>query len=99
MVKKTNSSIVTRGKRKEAIARASLKSGKGKFTYNGVAVAALSDPIVKQNLLEPLLFFDDAGNYDLSVVTHGGGAIGQAQAARTAVARALLKAHADNDEV
>ncbi len=97
MVKKTNNkAVVARGKRKEAIARASVKPGKGKYTYNDVALKALTDPIVVATLSEPLLFFDDAANFDIEVHVQGGGAAGQAQAARTAVAKALLEIHGAN---
>ena len=92
-------SIVTRGKRKEAIARASLSQGTGRYVVNGVAVQTLSSPILRDVYMEPLAFFSDAGKFDISVKANGGGASGQAQASRTAVARALLEAHGGNDAI
>ena len=96
MAKKT---IVTRGKRKEAIARATVKPGTGRYSVNGVSVATLSSPILRSVYTEPLFFFPDAGKFDISVNTNGGGASGQAQATRTAVARGLLEAHGGNDAI
>ncbi len=96
MAKKT---IVTRGKRKEAIARATITAGTGRYTVNGVAVNALSSIFLRDVYSEPLSFFPDATKYDIAVKVNGGGASGQAQAARTAVARALLQVHGAPDAV
>ncbi|MFH1247151.1 MAG: 30S ribosomal protein S9 [Candidatus Micrarchaeota archaeon] len=85
--------IVKRGKRKEAIARATVKPGAGRYMVNEVAVNSMTSPFIREVYLEPLYFFDDVGQFDISVNVNGGGASGQAQAARTAVARALLEAH------
>lgn len=91
--------IVTRGKRKEAIARATVKPGLGRYLVNNVAVSTFSSPLLRYVYLEPLQFFPDADKFDLSVTVTGGGASGQAQAARTAVARGLLEAHGENDSI
>ncbi len=95
----TKKTIVTRGKRKEAIARATVKPGTGRYNVNGKSVFTISSPILKDVYLEPLIFFDDAANYDIDINVVGGGASGQAQAARTAVARALLELHGNKDAV
>jgi len=80
---------VERGKRKAAIARALVTAGKGNVSINGLAVESISNPIVRETITEPLLFVERK-LYDVSVTVHGGGVMGQAQAARTAIARALV---------
>ncbi len=88
---------VVRGKRKEATARAYLRlNGKGNLSYNGLALAAVPSAYVRQIITEPLRF-TDGSKYDIVVTTHGGGTMGQAQAARVAIAN-LLVAH-EGDEL
>ncbi len=82
--------LITRGKRKRAIARASIRLGKGIITINGVYLSAMSNPLVREIIAEPLTFTDGA-KYDIDVVAEGGGTMGQAQAIRTAIARALVE--------
>lgn len=88
--------LVQRGKRKEAVARASLRPGKGVVRFNGLALNALHSPIERAVLSEPLQLVD-ASNYDIDVVARGGGRMGQVQAARTAIARALVAASGDDE--
>lgn len=86
--KKRRKGIVARGKRKEAIARAYIAEGAGRLQVNGLAVEALP-PLSREIISEPLQFAKEK-NFDVSVTVRGGGVSGQAQAARTAVARAML---------
>ncbi len=87
--------LVTRGKRKRAIARASISPGTGRITYNGVNVLKLDNSFVQQIIMEPVDIAGGAGSFDLKVWVQGGGTMGQAQAARTAIARALVGVAAD----
>lgn len=82
--------IMARGKRKEAIARASIKAGKGTVRINGVLLSAFPNPFVRQIINEPLTFLEPPFDFDIDVSVSGGGNMGQAQAARTAIARAVL---------
>lgn len=88
---KKDKTIVTRGKRKKSIARATITEGKGIIRLNGVPINALSSTTVQQIITEPLEFID-ASKYNIDVKVVGGGTMGQAQAARTAIARALVQA-------
>lgn len=92
---------VYRGKRKEAIARASIRAashaGKGVVRVNGLALAALHSPIERAVISEPLQIIEASSQYDIDVATRGGGRMGQAQAARTAIARALVAASGDDE--
>lgn len=86
-------SSIARGKRKEAIARAVIKEGKKNvIRLNGLMLDAISSPVVKQIIAEPLIFSDDIGKtLQIDVNVSGGGVMGQAQAARTAIAKAIVE--------
>ena len=82
--------MVARGKRKRAIARASIAAGTGKISYNGVNAYKLDNSFVQQIIMEPIDIAGGISGYDLKVWAQGGGTMGQAQAARTAIAKALV---------
>ncbi len=83
--------VLATGKRKAAIARATVRKGQGLMRYNGVPLELVEPEIVRQKIQEPLLMVGDrVRNLNISVSTQGGGIIGQASAARTAVARGLV---------
>jgi len=85
--------LVVSGKRKTAAARAVVKQGIGRVRVNKIPVEIYEPEVAREKIMEPLL---QAGaevwkQLDLDVKTHGGGYMGQAEAARMAVANALLK--------
>ncbi len=83
---------IASGKRKTAIARAVVKEGKGRFRINHMPFEIYQPEIARLSILEPVsLIGDKANKVDIDVKVKGGGVVGQAEAARTAVARALLK--------
>lgn len=80
------------GKRKTAIARAVIKSGKGRVKINQVPVEILTPEIARNKIREPLLLLKgEIEDLDIDVKVRGGGYMGQAEAARMAIARALTK--------
>jgi len=82
--------IITTGKRKTAIARATLKNGTGKVTINNISLEAYEPAIARLKLKEPLLLAGAAAEkVDISINVIGGGYMGQTEAARLAVAKAL----------
>ncbi len=85
--------ILTSGKRKTAIARAVTKKGKGRVTINGRPLEIIEPEFIRVRISEPLLLAgpDIVNDIDIKVKVRGGGFMGQAEAARTAIARALLK--------
>ena len=90
---------VVRGKRKEAVARAAVRKGKGVVRFNHLRLDALQNRYVRELLSEPLKLAPEvAAGIDIDVTAHGGGAMGQAQAARLAIARALVE-HSGNPEL
>ncbi|NPD89418.1 MAG: 30S ribosomal protein S9 [Asgard group archaeon] len=85
--------IVSSGKRKTAIARATLKKGKGRIRINGVPLEILSNELsrVKINEVFILAGADRREALDIKVKVKGGGFMGQAEAIRTAIARGLIE--------
>ncbi len=91
--------VNTSGKRKTAVARATLKSGTGKVRINKKPVEIHTPELAKDKIMEPLLLAGDkAKKVDIQVIVNGGGIMGQAEAVRTAIARALVKFY-DDDEL
>jgi small subunit ribosomal protein S9 len=83
--------ILTTGKRKEAVARATIRKGAGRVWVNDRPLEIVEPETVRQKIQEPLLMVGDKWRVlDITVDIKGGGIIGQASAARTAVARGLL---------
>jgi small subunit ribosomal protein S9 len=84
--------IHTSGKRKTAIARATLKPGTGKVLMNGRALETWGNNLLRMRIREPLILASKhAPNIDISVNMTGGGITGQADAARLAIGRALAQ--------
>jgi len=85
--------LLTSGKRKTAIARATVRAGKGRVRINNVPVEILEPKISREMILEPLRQAGDEvwNQLDIDIKVSGGGYMGQAEATRTAIARALLK--------
>jgi small subunit ribosomal protein S9 len=83
--------VVARGKRKEAIARATIKSGNGAIRINSILLQSFGNEFVREIIREPIRYVGPQANtVNISVNVFGGGAMGQAQAARTAIANALI---------
>ena len=84
--------VLTTGKRKEAIARASIRKGRGAVRVNQTPLELLEPEMVRLKIQEPLLMVGDRWKtVDIAVHVQGGGIMGQASAARTAVARGLIE--------
>ncbi|MAE49265.1 30S ribosomal protein S9 [Candidatus Pacearchaeota archaeon] len=81
------------GKRKSAVAKLRLVDGSGQITFNRLPVEELN-LFHKLALLEPMKIYQrelgDALKHDFQINTKGGGAEGQIQAARLAIAKALV---------
>jgi len=84
--------ILTSGKRKTAIARAVIRPGKGRIRINKVPLEIWEPKLARDKIMEPLMLAGDAWKeVDIDVKVQGGGFMGQAEAARMAIARGLLK--------
>ena len=85
-------SIHVSGKRKTAIARATIREGKGIIRINGIPIEAYSQEVARLRLKEPLLLAGElASKIDADITVRGGGWHAQAEAARLALARAMVK--------
>ena len=84
--------IHTNRKRKQAVARATLRTGTGKVLINGKLLHSLTDHLTKLRILEPLVLCGELANkVNIDINVHGGGINGQADASRLAIARALVQ--------
>jgi len=93
MVKKI---VNTSGKRKTAIARATVQKGKGLIRINKKPVELYEPEIARWKILEPIKLAKkhiDKINIDVNVA--GGGFMSQANAVRTAISRGLVEFTAD----
>ena len=91
MVKKKEI-IQTSGKRKSAMAKATLSPGKGVIRINRQLLNTLKPQMLRDRIMEPLLLSEDAyQKVNINVITSGGGIQGQIEAARLAIARALVE--------
>jgi len=84
--------LVLSGKRKTAIARASVRAGKGRIRVNNIPVEIFEPKIARDKIMEPLLLSGEElwKQLDINVKVSGGGFMGQAEATRMAIAKSLL---------
>jgi small subunit ribosomal protein S9 len=88
--------FIATGRRKTAVARIRMTAGNGKIDVNGKSFEDYFPTVPLQNtVLQPLQTVKLTHAYDISVNTTGGGATGQAGAARLAISRALLQVDAN----
>ncbi|MHC1576843.1 MAG: 30S ribosomal protein S9 [Methanosarcinaceae archaeon] len=84
--------INSSGKKKTAIARATVRKGKGRTRINKKPVEIYDPEFAKLKILEPLMLAGDVvSGLDIDVNVRGGGIVGQANAIRTAIARGLVE--------
>jgi len=80
------------GKRKRAVARATLRQGKGRIRINNKLLDVHESKLARLKLREPLLLAGDvANNVDIDINVFGGGVNSQAEASRLAIAKALVE--------
>ncbi|WP_424018805.1 30S ribosomal protein S9 [Halorientalis pallida] len=87
----------TSGKKKTAIARATVTDGEGRVRVNSQPVELVEPELSRLKMLEPFRIADDdlREEVDIDVQVEGGGTSGQADAVRTAIARGLVQFHND----
>jgi small subunit ribosomal protein S9 len=84
--------VLATGRRKAALARAKVKEGSGRVIINGLALQVYEPELARLKMMEPLNLVPElAGKVDIEVDVRGGGNMGQAEAARTAIARGLIE--------
>ena len=90
--------VITSGKRKTAIAKAVIRPGIGRVRINKIPLEIYQPELAKMTIMEPLIIAKDlAKQVDIDVTVRGGGFMGQAEAARTAIARGLVEWSGDEE--
>ncbi len=80
------------GRRKAAVARVYVSAGSGKITINKREIAQYFPSSILQYIVtQPLSLLEVQDKYDIKINLKGGGFKGQSEAARLAIARALVK--------
>ena len=93
MARKGKKVVHMSGKRKTAVARATVKVGKGRVRVNSEPIEILQPALSRRKAMEPLIIADAMkrlAKVDINILTHGGGIMGQTDAIRTAIARGLV---------
>ncbi len=84
--------VNTLGRRKAAVARIYVNSGKGQITINNKDYTEYFPFETLQYIVkQPLLLTEQEGKFDIKVNLYGGGIKGQAEALRLAISRAMIK--------
>ncbi|WNY25500.1 30S ribosomal protein S9 [Methanolapillus millepedarum] len=85
--------VNTSGKHKTAVARAAVKSGTGIVRINKIPLPIYGSYLVNQKISEPVNIAGESviSKLDISVTVSGGGVVGQAYAARTAIAKGIVE--------
>ncbi|MDS0474945.1 MULTISPECIES: 30S ribosomal protein S9 [Natrinema] len=90
----------TSGKKKTAVARATVREGEGRVRINSQPVELVEPEMSRLKMLEPFRIVgeDLRGEMDIDVRVEGGGISGQADAVRTAIARGIVQ-HTNDAEL
>jgi len=90
--------VFTTGKRRVAVARAKAVEGTGKVYINDKPLEIWGNEPLRLWVKEPLLLAGDlSSKVDVHVKVRSGGVVGQAEAARMAISRALVEFSKDED--
>jgi small subunit ribosomal protein S9 len=85
------------GRRKSAVARVYVNTGKGNITINERPLETyFREETLQYIVKQPLELTNTQAMFDINVNLDGGGIKGQAEALRLAIARALCKIDAEN---
>ena len=85
--------VQTSGKRKTAVARATVREGKGRIRVNSKPIHIMEPELARRKALEPVQIaeaMNRLSTVDINVDVAGGGIMGQVDAGRTAIARGLV---------
>jgi small subunit ribosomal protein S9 len=87
----------TSGKKKTAIARATVSDGEGRVRINSTPIELVEPEMSKLKMLEPFRIADEElrEEVDIDVTVEGGGFSGQADAVRTSISRGLVEFYGD----
>jgi small subunit ribosomal protein S9 len=84
--------VHTSGKRKQSVARATLREGKGIVRINGLLLDHWNPGLYQLKVREPMILAGGATSaIDVAIDVRGGGVASQADSCRLALARALVE--------
>ncbi len=84
--------VVSVGKRKTSLAKATVKSGSGRIRINGHPLEIHQPELARMRIQEPLIIFgENWKRYDIKIRVKGGGFMSQADAVRMAIATGLVQ--------
>ncbi|MEM4417936.1 MAG: 30S ribosomal protein S9 [Nitrososphaerota archaeon] len=87
------------GRRKTAVAQLIVRPGKGNIYVNGSPLDVVGNGILSSKLSTPLVFAPDFGKtHDFFFKISGGGVVAAADAAATALAKAIVDRHSEVKE-
>lgn len=84
--------VQTFGRKRNAVAVALFKPGKGTIRVNGVPIDLVEPAILRQKVLEPVLLLgqDRFSEYDIRIRVRGGGYTSQIYAIRLALSKSIV---------
>lgn len=84
--------VHTFGRKKNAVAAALMRVGKGRIKVNGVPIDLVEPAIMRTKILEPILLLghEKFADYDVKIKVRGGGYTAQIYAIRLALAKSLV---------
>ena len=86
--------IFTTGKRKTAVARATIREGSGGIKINSIPLELYTPEFARMKIEETIILASDYVDLDklnISVNSHGGGRAGQTDAIASSIARGLVE--------
>jgi len=88
--------VVTTGKRKTSLAKATVRDGTGRIRINGSPLEVYQPELARMRIMEPLILFgENWKRYDIKIRVNGGGFMSQADAVRMAIATGLIRISQD----
>ncbi|MFH0861214.1 MAG: 30S ribosomal protein S9 [Candidatus Altiarchaeota archaeon] len=89
-----NKIVQSAGKRKTALARATISEGKGVVRVNSILLDSYSTEFARMKIQEAMMIASDhvdLGKINIEITSRGGGQLGQADAIASAIARGLVE--------
>lgn len=93
---KKGKAVQVTSKRKSAVARATIKAGKGRIVINKIPYTNINNKFILDIVREPIIIIEEhnkdlPAKVDIDVYVHGGGKMGQMVAARNCIAKAFVQ--------
>jgi len=84
--------VQTFGRKKTAVAVATVKKGKGSIKLDGVPIELIRPETLRHKVYEPILLIGASKfqNVDIRIKAHGGGQVSRIYAIRQAIARGIV---------